>query len=208
MSLTNALIRVEDVTARLGITDDDDSTTLEPAIQAASDAIYIACGQQFWKTTTASARIYTPTTQTYARVDPFHTTTDLVVKTDDDDDGVYETTWAASGYELDVFGGGMSNMMTAPYDLIRGVGQIFPVGGQRRRSLQVTAQWGWLAIPTPVVEAGKILAVDLWKRKDVAFGIATSTVEFGGLRISRDLMTQVASLIGPYRRMDRTLGFA
>jgi len=209
VALTNALIAVDDITTRLGVSDFDDTDTLESAIQSASDAIYVYTGQQFWKTTTASARTYTPSSARCALIDPFHTTTDLVIKTDDNDDGTFETTWTTTEYELDQFGGDMANLMSSPYDSICSLGvRLFPVTGNRRRTLQVTAQWGWTAIPSNVTEACKILAVDLWKRKDVAFGIQTGTVDFGGLRIGRDVMAQVASLLAPFRRVDRVIGFA
>ena len=203
------LISVEDVKARLGITDDDDSTTLEPAIQAASEAITIWCGQGFVPDTTATARVYAPKSAWRAWVDPFWSTAGLVIKTDDDDDGVFETTWATTSYELVPFGGSMSYVLTAPYDTIRALGgALFPMCGYRTRILEVTAKWGWTVVPASVADAAKIVTVDLWKRKDVAFGIATSTVEFGGLRIGRDVMAQVASLLGPFRRVDRVFGIA
>jgi hypothetical protein len=64
------------------------------------------------------------------------------------------------------------------------------------------------ADPQNVIEASKILTVDLWKRKDVPFGISTGTIDFGPLRIGRDVMAQVASLLNPFRRADRMIGLA
>jgi len=206
MALTACYCELEDVATRLGIDDFQDDATLEAAVTSGSRAIRDWCGQDFYPASSATARTFRPFNAYMAKTDPFSTTTGLVIKTDDDDDGTYETTWSASDYELDRFGGDMADAIAAPYDRINGIERLFPTCTRRARTLQVTAQWGWAAIPQPVHEAAKILAVDLWKRKDVAFGIQTGTIEFGGLRIGRDVMAQVSSLLQPYRRMDRVMG--
>lgn len=45
----------------------------------------------------------------------------------------------------------------------------------------VTAKWGWATIPSPIVEACKILAKDILANRDVSFGIAAFT-EYAGVR--------------------------
>lgn len=193
---------------RAGVSDSDEDEDLERAGKSASRAIDIWCGQSFYKLQTATARHFRPRRWHIARVDPFWTTTDLVIVTDHDDDGTYETTWTAADYELDQFGGELAAMLDAPYDTIRAVGSTsFPTCNRRVRSLRVTAQWGWAAVPQPVTEACEILTLDLYKRKDAAFGIATGSVDFGGLRIGRDVMAQVATLLEALRRTDRAIGF-
>lgn len=209
MALTNCYLTMDDIRGRAGIADHDDDPTLDPAINRACRAIDVYCGQFFYDAGSATARTYKPTAATVAQVDPFNTTTGLVIKTDDNDDGTYETTWASTDYELDYFGGQMSNMLSAPYDRIYAIGSYyFPKTGYRRRTLEVTARWGWTAVPSSVVEAAHILSIDLWKRKDTPFGITTGSIDFGGLRIGRDLMAQVSSLLQPFRRIDRTAGIA
>jgi len=208
MTLVNCYCSTKDIGERLGISDFEDDVTLEAAITSAKNALELAYGQFWYDAGSASTRTFPPSSYWYANVDPFHTTTGLIIKTDDDDDGVFETTWSASEYELVPFGGDMTHMMSAPYDMILGISRVFPTYTRRRRTLEVTARWGWAAVPQSVHEASKILAVDLWKRKDVAFGIQTGTVEFGGLRIGRDLMAQVQSLMAPFNRVERTIGIA
>lgn len=183
---------------------------VESKITVASRAIDLYCGQEFGSATVASARTFPVDNQMSVLVDPFHTTTDLVVKTDSDDDGTYETTWSSADYALGRFGGRRANLLGSPYDCIIAVGSHpFPLGNLRPEALQVTAKWGWASTPLPVAEACEILTVELWKRKDTPFGISTaSTVEFGPLRIGRDLYAQVAPLLAPFRRMDRLAGIA
>ena len=200
MALVNAYITMDDLRGRAGIDDHLDDATLEGAINAACRAIDVWCAQIFYDAGSATAKTFRPTDPYCAEVLPFNTTTGLVIKTDTSDDASYATTWASTDYELDVFGGDYTTTLgTAPYTKIRAVGSyLFPTANRRRISLQVTARWGWSAVPYPVQEASKILSVDLWKRKDTPFGVTTGTVDFGGLRIGRDLMAQVASLLTPY----------
>jgi len=200
MALTNCYVTLEDIRDRSSISDNLDNTTLEPAITDACRAIDVWCAQVFYDAGSATAKTFRPSDPYCVEVLPFSTTTGLVIETDANDDGTYEVAWASTDYELDVFGGDYNTVLgSAPYNKIRAVGSyLFPTANRRRISLQVTAQWGWSAVPQNVKAAAKILAVDLWKRKDTPFGITTGTVDFGGLRIGRDLMAQVSSLLTAY----------
>jgi hypothetical protein len=197
---------VDDMVARLGgRVQPADRELVQNALDEACAAIDTHCRQSFVKADTATARVYAPTSRAEARTDPFWTTTGLIIATDDNDDGVHETTWSSTVYELDQYGGDIAAMLDAPYDTIRALTRTFPTAGLRRRTLQVTAKWGWAAVPSNVVAATKIVAHDLWKRKDVAFGISTSGVaEFGGMRIGRDVLGQVESLLADFVRYDRS----
>lgn len=182
---------------------------IEGKITVASRAIDSWCGQSFAPDANATARVFRPRASTWCRTDPFWTTSGLVVKTDSGDDGNYATAWTAADYDLESFGGDMAQMWGAPYDTLRAVGSYrFPMTHRRLRSVQVTAKWGWAAVPAVVAEACEILTVDLWARKDTPFGITQNVAEFSGLRIGRDVMAQVASLLQPLRRVDRTAGIA
>ncbi|HEX6969857.1 MAG TPA: hypothetical protein VF174_13755, partial [Micromonosporaceae bacterium] len=131
-------------------------------------------------------------------VDDFHTTTDLVVATDTGDDGTYATAWAASDYELEPVNGMVSGQSDWPYYRIRAVGSHdFPQCGRRRNTVQVTAQWGWAAVPGPVKEACLIVAEELFKLSDAPFGVA-GFGEFGPVRVRMNSRAQ--SLLAPYRR--------
>lgn len=211
MTVVNGYTTGQAIKKRVGIRDAGDDILIDDAINSASRAIDIWCGQIFYDAgTPATARRYQPASAHLVRVDPFSTTTGLVVETDTNDDATWSTVWASTDYELVMFGGAMADMMAAPYDQINAVGSYtFPTYTRRTLTVRVTARWGWGAVPQPVVEATKILAVDLWKRKDVAFGMQTGAVDFAGLRINRDTMAQVSSILTAYRRVDRVgVGFA
>ena len=187
-----------------------DRPAIEQRITEASAAIDRWCGQSFDPASSATVRTFTPYTAVDTRIDPFHTTTDLVIATDAADDGTWSTTWTAADYALDRFGGNMADLYGAPYDRVIAVGGLlFPTRNRRPRPLKVTAKWGWSAVPALVAGACEIITVDLFKRKEVAFGIQTAGLaDFAGLRIGVDVMRQVSSLLSDLRRMDRVAGIA
>lgn len=171
---------------------------LSDAILAATDEIETEwCGRQFNKTTTASARVYTPISSEMCFVDDFHTTTDLVVKVDLDDDGVYETTLSTSDYTLQPTNGVVDGQPGWPYYRIKlraSTSYWFPCSDE---SVQVTAQWGWAAVPENVKAACRMLAHDNFKSKDNPFGVAGFS-EFGVVRMRNN--HQVEKKLKKYRR--------
>jgi hypothetical protein len=136
---------------RLGRADDGRYTN---ALAAATNHVNGFCRRQFNKTTTAAARTFEVVDACTAIVDDFHTVTDLVIKTDDNDDATFETTWVAADYELEPFGGVVDGETGWPFYWVKAVGsKRFPTSSRRKAVLQVTAQWGWAAVPPLVVEA-------------------------------------------------------
>jgi hypothetical protein len=183
--------------ARFAIPDTIDDNLIRKAIRSASRAADKYCGRRFYPDTTATARVYRPDTIGRADVDDFHTITGLVIKTDDDDDGVYETTWAAGDYVLEPFNGIVDGESGWPFSKIRSVGTRYFGTWSRRATLQVTAKWGWAASPPDVTEASLLMAGELFKLKDAPFGIA-GVGDFGVVRVRQS--PHIARLLDPYRR--------
>lgn len=170
----------------------------EDAIAAASNEIETEwCGRQFNKTDTATARLYTPISGEMCLVDDFHTTTDLVVKIDQDDDGVYETTLSTSDYTLQPSNGVVDGQPGWPYCRIKireRASYWFPCAEE---SVEVTAKWGWAAVPENVKAACRMLAHDNYKSKDNPFGVAGFS-EFGVVRMRNN--HQVEKKLKKYQR--------
>lgn len=128
------------------------------------------------------------------------TTTGLVVQTDDNDDGTYETTWASTDYRLEPANASDDGR---PWSRIVAVGsRYFPTGSYRRRwpAVRITAKGGWTAVPAAVKQACLIQAAFIWGRKDSRFGVAGSP-EFGNeLRVETALDRTAQVLLDPYRR--------
>lgn len=203
MALGDSYATTAELKSRLGITDSNDDTQLAEALSSASRGIEKFCGRQFNKTTLASARVYYPRAGCWADVDDFHTTTDLAVKTDEGNDGTYETTWSTSDYQLEPLNGIVDGESGWPYSIVRAVsGRSFPITSNRA-PIQVTAQWGWTAVPASVKEATLILAEDVFKLADTPFG-AGGFGEFGRIRAREN--PHVAMLVGAYRRYVALVG--
>jgi hypothetical protein len=166
------------------------------AITAASRQIDSYCGRHFFQTATATAKKFRPTDCDEVWTGDIATTTGLIVKTDDDDDGTFETTWTIdTDFQMEPFD---RKNGTWPYELIVALGDAeFPTPNNsrytgssrtrrpsRRARVQITATWGWPAVPGEVASACQILAVDHFKSKDLT-NIAS---QYGtGTRFTRDL---------------------
>lgn len=123
----------------------------------------------------------------------------LVVATDDNDDGAYETTWASTDYRLEPTNAADDGR---PWTRIVAVGsKLFPTGDERLHpGVRVTAKGGWPAVPAPVKQATLIQAAFIWGRKDARFGVAGSP-EFGNeLRVESALDRTAQVLLEAYRR--------
>lgn len=196
MALGDVYLNVDELKNRLEIEDDDDIVRLDGAVWAASRGIEDFCQRQFNDAETASPRVFRADSGCLAVVDDFHTTDGVVVKIDADDDGVYETTLDAAAYECQPLNGVVSGVPGWPYWKIRAVGsRAFP--RYQRAGLQITARWGWAAVPTPVAEACRVAAEELFKIRDTPFGVG-GYGDFGIMR-ARD-NPFVARMCKPYQR--------
>lgn len=196
MALGDLYVTLAQLKTRLGVTDAADDALFTAAVDAATEGINHACGRDFQKATVATARRYRPTGAMLVITHDFHAEAGLVVKTDEDDDGTFETTLTASAYELEPIDGIVSGQAGWPWWKVRLVdGTVFPRG--RRHTVQVTAQWGWAAVPDSIINAAYVLAEDLAKLRDAPFGVG-GFGEFGRIRAREN--PQVALLINDYRR--------
>jgi hypothetical protein len=126
------------------------------------------------------------------RVPDFVSVTTLRI--DDDDDGAYETTVAATGYELDT-----SYVRVGwPFDTIRLLDRQFPAVGRRRRRVQVAGVWGWAAVPAPINQACSLMAARIAQRTSQALMGTQSFGELGAASI-RSTDPDYVNLIRPYR---------
>lgn len=181
------------------ITDADDDFELAAALSAASTWVTTYCDRDFNQAAAASARIFYPANCQVVNLDDVATTTSLVVKTDEGDDGTYETTWTASDYQLEPLNQ-MANGLTGwPYTRLRAVGSYrFPTA--KVAPVQVTAIWGWPSVPAPVRKATLLYAAALYKSRDSAEGVLSGFGDFGPIRVGTLLDNRVATLLAPFRK--------
>lgn len=178
---------------------------LREALASASREIESICARQFNRGDSATAREYEPDGHDWSYVDDFHTTAGLVVKLDTSGDGTFATTLTSSQYELSPANGIVDGMTGWPYYRIRLLdGNRFPCNYRgRSRTLQVTANWGWAAVPAPVRAACKIMAAETWKLKDAPFGVL-GLDEFGIVRVRQNKLA--VSKLAPYSRTRLLIG--
>lgn len=198
MALGDPYVTVAELKAYVGIGDAIADTQLTDALDSVSEEIESHCGRQFNDAGSATSRLFHREDTTLVYVDDFHTTTGLVIETDDDGDGVFETTWSAGDYQLEPLNGTMEGKTGWPYWKIRAVGDYtFPTAAGRRAVVRVTARWGWATVPPPVKAACRILAAETVKLREAPFGVA-GYGEFGPVRVRSNPMA--AKKLNPYVR--------
>jgi hypothetical protein len=179
------------------VADIDDDLQIALAVTSASRAVDRATDRQFGLLTTAAARYYRPVWSDQhgrwlAHIDDLMSSTSLVVKSDTDDNATYETT--ITDYRLWPLNAASDGK---PWrEIVLGTGASI---GLREGSLEVTALWGWSAVPATVKNATLIQASRFLKRRDSPFGIAGSPDLGNELRLLAKVDPDVAVMLMPYR---------
>lgn len=196
MTVTNGYITLANLKTYLKIDDSVDDVLLEKIIESASRSIDRIANRRFYLDSTATARTYRPIGNLRVQVDDFGTTTGLVVKTDPNATGTYETTFTLNqDYIVEP-----TNALAKgrPYTTITIVGPTaFSLPVNYWPQVEVTAKWGWPSIPDDIVEATYILSADLYKRRDSVGGVLGLS-ELGAIRMS-PLGRDIAAMVRAYR---------
>jgi hypothetical protein len=194
------LVTKGELKAILGISTGDtlDDLRLESACDAATAQIQAECGRQFITDAAVSPRVFVAGSALVCEVDDISTTSGLVIKTDEDNNGTFETTWVATDYQLEPLNARLEGQVW-PYTQIRAIdARLFP--GRRGQALvQVTARWGWPAVPKPVLQAAQIQAVSIFKSADAPLGVA-GFGDIGVVRLRQAMHPVAMSLLSQYRR--------
>ena len=193
--MTTAYATVPQVRSQLGIADTMADDALAIAVESASRMIDAECGRVFYASGTAVARVFSTLEREVVEFDDATAVTEIA--TDDDRDGVFETTWDAADYQLEPLNG-LASGVPWPYTRVRAVGsRIFPTA-HGRALIRVTGTWGFTPVPPQVAQACVLLAARLWKRADAPFAVA-GFGDLGAIRVSRT-DPDVAALLAPFRR--------
>jgi len=181
---------------------DEDSAFEIFALEAAARAIDRECGRSFTLATgTVSDRVFTagvsvlgaPWGRRYALdTDDFFTATGLVVNFDATGDGSYTT--ACTSYRVGPVNAPSKGM---PYNVLTFDSGVYPPVWSD--GVQVTADWGWNAIPSGIIEANLIQASRFLKRRDSPYGVAGSPEMGNELRLLARLDPDVALLVRAWK---------
>lgn len=172
----------------------DDDIAL--ALTAASRGIDNVCGRRFWlDEDNTSVRYYSPDDECELALDDIVDLQELA--TDPGGDGTFEETWTVNtDYILEPLNAADDGW---PYTCARRhplSGLYFPTCYPR--SVRVTGQFGWSAVPESVKSATVILATKLVRRaREAPFGVVSIGLDGGAMRIART-DPDVMFLLGEY----------
>jgi hypothetical protein len=178
------------------ISDGVDDAVLEQVAGAASRGIERWCRRQFNDAGTVSPRVFRVTDRTRLQVDDFSTLTGLVVATDTTNNGSYATTVANSSFLAWPPSGVLDGVSGYPFSRLDMRTSWWPVFGT---AVQVTARWGWAAVPPEVVQATLIKATRVFRRRYAPDGlIGAGDFVF---RVNQQMDPDVVDLLAPLRRV-------
>lgn len=197
-------VKSEELKSSATITVSADDAEVAFAISAASRAIDDHTGRQFGVLTTAAARYYQAHWDPDRRrhvvaIDDLMTTTDLVVKTNDaDSDTTFGNTLVLdTDFRLAPYNAAADSRPWLTLIDIPGTTHGLPT---RQRSIEVTALWGWTAVPSVVKSACLLQATRLFSRKSAPFGVAGSPEIGSEMRLLARLDPDVQLLLSTVRR--------
>jgi len=155
-----------------------EDTAIQAAIDAAAALIDNYTGRTF--ETVTEARTFLPRTASIVDVDDIATASGLVIKTDEDQDGTFETTLTVTTDYVIV-------KNAAPFRQITNVNRGWPLSLYGRPTIEVTATWGYgTSVPDNIKQAALLMATRLFQRKASPLGFQAGAIsEFGPVRISR-----------------------
>lgn len=181
---------IDALAERLGISDTYDNGNLSLALSASESSINLWCRRHFNLPGTVTTRTYLPYGDEVVTED-IATTTGLIVA----DNG---TTIANADLVLDPANGvGPDGLTGWPYWRLRYAnGRAWAVDGNKR-TVSVTAKFGWAEVPENIRMATLVLAADLFHAKDTRLGVA-GWGDMGIIRIRENGLLQ--SLLHHYVR--------
>lgn len=197
MAITNGYITLAGLKNYLKIDDSVEDTLLEQIIESASRSIDRIANRRFYLDATATARTYRPIGNLRVIVDDIGTTSGLILKTDPNSSGVYQTTFTLNtDYIVEPTNSLAKGRPVTYLTIVGSTALSLPVNYWPQ--VEVTARWGWPSVPDDIEQATYILSADLYKRKDSIGGVLGLS-ELGAIRMS-PLGRDIAAMVRAYRR--------
>lgn len=197
MAIVNGYITLANLKNYLKIDDSAEDTLLEQIIESASRSIDKIANRRFYLDSTATARTYRPIGNLRVITDDIGSTTGLILKTDPNSTGTYQTTMTLNTDYIVEPTNALAKGRPVNYLTIVGSTALsLPVNYWPQ--VQVTAKWGWPEVPDDIEQATYILSADLYKRKDSIGGVLGLS-ELGAIRMS-PLGRDIAAMVRAYKR--------
>jgi hypothetical protein len=167
----------DDLKAYIGLTGTAQDNNIDTAIDSACRLIDSICGRKFSQDESVVVKTFTPKSSIYLDTPDISTTTGLIVKLDDNDDGTFETTLTlntdyivepTNPRVIKITGG------TTYYEPYNKITILDTRSSERfdpsiKNNIEITAKWGYSAVPEDIKTATLIQALRYFKRKDTPF---------------------------------------
>ena len=183
---------VAEVKAALQITDTVDDALITMAATSASALIEGYCGRRF--DTETATKLFIPDNNYLLQIDDLISAT--TIKSSSQSDGVFDTTWATTDYQLEPLNGVVEGL-AFPFTRIRAIDEYLWPYGTSEADVQIVGSWGFSAVPSQVQQAAVIQSMRIFKRLDSPLGVA-GFGDFGAMRVSKGLDPDVAQLVAPF----------
>lgn len=183
----------------IGTADTTDDGALQSVLDATDALIDNYCDRRQGFGTATETRYYTALDWSYVLTDDIVSITTL--QTDDNADGVYETTWTAgTDFVLAPANNALDGWPYTEIDTSVQAPRAFPVAVYR--GVKVVGVFGWPSVPTAVKQAAIIQAGAVWSSRTSPFGVIGSADLGGILRQTRALHPEAQVLLDSFRKRE------
>lgn len=183
----------------IGTADTTDDSALQSVLDATDALIDNYCDRRQGFGTATETRYYTALDWSYVLTDDIVSITTL--QTDDNADGVYETTWTAgTDFVLAPANNALDGWPYTEIDTSVQAPRAFPVAVYR--GVKVVGVFGWPSVPTAVKQAAIIQAGAVWSSRTSPFGVIGSADLGGILRQTRALHPEAQVLLDSFRKRE------
>lgn len=174
--MANDYATLTELKAWVGVTDAAQDANLTFALEAASRQVDEFCGRRFYLDGATTARTYTARTRSLLVVDDIGVAAPTVA-TSQAYSGTYNTVWTENQFSGYGFRVEPQSAIVAgrPITMLISLFNDWPT---HTAAVEVTADWGWPAVPPIVVQATLETAAQLWK----ASGMLQATGGQPGIR--------------------------
>lgn len=183
----------------IGTADTTDDGALQSVLDATDALIDNYCDRRQGFGTATETRYYTALDWSYVLTDDIVSITTL--QTDDNADGVYETTWTAgTDFVLAPANNALDGWPYTEIDTSVAAPRAFPAAVYR--GVKVVGVFGWPSVPTAVKQAAIIQAGAVWSSRTSPFGVIGSADLGGILRQTRALHPEAQVLLDSFRKRE------
>ena len=198
MTITNGYATLAEYKAwnTIDTTSATDDTVIEDIIESVSRQIDGHCDRVFY-VSSAVARYFNAADYDLLFCDDISSTASLIIETDNDGDGVYEYTWAATDYNLLPY----QSPNGWPYTMVEITSNGNNVFSLARKGNKITALYGWTAVPDDVKTACLIgVDAEYHARNGQNLSSDTNITAAGVVITPRGLPRSAVEKLKPFKR--------